>query len=196
VPYPYSFGVDKNDYHMPDYTEPIRLIKLLSEKGVKLINITVGNPFYNPHLVRPYNQGTYVPPVHPLQGVHLLLNAARTMQAAAPNAVIMAAGLTWLGQFAPNVMAGCIKEGWFKIGGFGRQAIAYPDFAADLLKNGAFTLRKMCHSCGLCAILLREGGTTGGTGCVSRDKEVYAPIYKKLMQLKPPAKSKEMAEHV
>ena len=112
APHPYAWGADKDDYRRPDYTEPARLVKLLWEKGVKLFGISVGNPYYNPHLTRPYDKGVYIPPVHPLEGVRLLLCAAKAMQAAAPEAVIMGAGLSWLRQFSPNVAAGCVEQGW------------------------------------------------------------------------------------
>jgi NADPH-dependent glutamate synthase beta subunit-like oxidoreductase/2,4-dienoyl-CoA reductase-like NADH-dependent reductase (Old Yellow Enzyme family) len=51
IPYPYGWGVDKDDYTKPDLTEPKKLIALLRERGVKLINITIANPYYNPHIV-------------------------------------------------------------------------------------------------------------------------------------------------
>jgi 2,4-dienoyl-CoA reductase-like NADH-dependent reductase (Old Yellow Enzyme family) len=191
--YPYSWGADRDNYHTPDYSEPTQLIRILWEKGVKLFGISLGSPYYNPHLTRPFNQGGYIPPVHPLEGVHLLLSAARTMQAAVPEAVIMNGGLSWLRQFAPNVAAGCIERGWAQLAGFGRQAIAYPGFAAEILKTGALDPRKTCEGCGQCTIIMRDGGCTG---CVVRDKEVYVPIYKAGREGKPPMKSKAVAEHI
>ena len=193
VPHPYAWGADKDDYHKPDYTEPARLVKLLWEKGVKLLAISAGNPYYNPHLTRPYDKGAYIPPVHPLEGVRLLLNAAKVMQAAAPEAVIMGAGLSWLRQFSPNVAAGCIEQGWLKLAGFGRQAIAYPDFAANLLKTGTLDSKKTCLACSQCTTIMRDGGCAG---CVPRDKEVYLPIYKKGREGKPPFESDSVAEHL
>jgi 2,4-dienoyl-CoA reductase-like NADH-dependent reductase (Old Yellow Enzyme family) len=120
------------------------------------------------------------------------LNAARTMQAAAPEAAIMSTGLTWLRQFAPNVAAACVQQGWFKLAGFGRQAFAYPDFAADLIRNGAFDSSKVCLTCSKCTTIMRDGGTTG---CVPRDASVYVPIYQKGREGKPPADSNQVAEH-
>jgi 2,4-dienoyl-CoA reductase-like NADH-dependent reductase (Old Yellow Enzyme family) len=193
MPHPYGWGTDKADYHTPDYTEPARLVKLLWEKGVKLFAISLGNPYYNPHLTRPYDKGGYIPPLHPLEGVRLLLNAAKVMQAAAPEAVIMGAGLSWLRQFSPNVAAGCVEQGWLKLAGFGRQAIAYPDFAANLLKAGALDPKKTCLSCSQCTTIMRDGGCAG---CVPRDKKVYAPIYKKGREGKPPFESDRVAEHL
>ncbi len=193
APYPYGWGADKDDFRRPDYSEPARLVKVLSDKGVKLFSITVGNPYYTPHLTRPYDKGSYLPPVHPLEGVALLLGAARAMQAAAPEAVIMSAGLSWLRHFSANVAAACIREGWFRLAGFGRQAIAYPHFAADLLKTGAFDPKKTCLSCSQCTAIMRDGGCAG---CVIRDKEVYGPIYKKGREGKAPFDSSEVAEHL
>ncbi len=193
VPHPYGWGADKDDYHKPDYTEPARLVKLLWERGVKLFAISVGNPYYNPHLTRPYDKGGYIPPVHPLEGVRLLLNAAKEMQTAAPGAVIMGAGLSWLRQFSPNVAAGCVEQGWLKLAGFGRQAIAYPDFAANLLKTGALDPKKTCLSCSQCTTIMRDGGCAG---CVPRDNKVYLPIYKKGREGKPPVESETVAEHL
>ena len=110
MPHPYRWGTDKDDYHKADFTEPSRLVKLLWEKGVKLFGISLGNPYYNPHLTRPYDKGGYVPPLHPLEGVRLLLEGAKAMQVAAPEAVIMGGGLSWLRQFSANVAAGCISR--------------------------------------------------------------------------------------
>ncbi len=193
VPYPYGWGADQNDFHKTDYTEPARLVQMLWEKGAKLLSISLGNPYYNPHLTRPYDKGGYIPPVHPLEGVRLLLNAAKVMQAAAPEAVIMGAGLSWLREFSANVAAGCVEQGWLKLAGFGRQAIANPDFAADLLKAGALDSKKTCLACSQCTTIMRDGGCAG---CVPRDKDVYLPIYKKGREGKPPFDSDTVAEHL
>ncbi|MHC4175070.1 MAG: oxidoreductase, partial [Planctomycetota bacterium] len=54
IPYPYGWGVDKDDYRRADLTEPKKLIGLLQERGVNLINVTIANPYYNPHVGRPF----------------------------------------------------------------------------------------------------------------------------------------------
>jgi 2,4-dienoyl-CoA reductase-like NADH-dependent reductase (Old Yellow Enzyme family) len=193
VPHPYSWGADKDDHRVPDYAEPARLVKLLWEKGVRLFGISLGNPYYNPHLTRPYDKGTYIPPSHPLEGVQLLLGAAKAMQVAAPEAVMMGAGFSWLRQFSPNVAAGCIEQGWLKLAGFGRQAIAYPDFATSLLKTGALDPKRTCLTCSQCTTIMRDGGCAG---CVPQDKDVYLPIYKSGREGKPPVESDRVAEHL
>lgn len=42
--------------------------------GVKLLNITMGNPYFNPHVNRPYSIGTYTVEEHPLEGVRRVLD--------------------------------------------------------------------------------------------------------------------------
>ncbi|MHC4509597.1 MAG: oxidoreductase [Planctomycetota bacterium] len=56
IPYPFGWAIDKEDYTKPDLTEPKKLIRLLHQRGVNLINITVANPYYNPHVGRPFNE--------------------------------------------------------------------------------------------------------------------------------------------
>jgi 2,4-dienoyl-CoA reductase-like NADH-dependent reductase (Old Yellow Enzyme family) len=50
----------------------------------------------------------------------------------------------------------------------GRGALAYPDFAADLIKRGRMSPRKACTTCSLCSFLLRRQERVG---CVVRDAE-------------------------
>ena len=58
--YPYGFGVSKEGGLAFDVTEPDWLIKELYKYGVRILNITMGNPYFNPHLNRPFAQGGYV----------------------------------------------------------------------------------------------------------------------------------------
>jgi 2,4-dienoyl-CoA reductase-like NADH-dependent reductase (Old Yellow Enzyme family) len=193
IPHPYGFGVNEEDHNKPDFSEPQRLARSLRDKGVKLINVTVGNPYYNPHVNRPYDQGTYTPPTHPLENVAVLLAADRAIQAAVPEVPVVGTGFSWLRQLGADVAAGCLEQGWFQLAGFGRQAFAYPDFAADLLATGRMQPEKVCVACGLCAMILRDGGTTG---CVVRDAGVYGPVFRAGREGKPLIDGSRIAEHV
>lgn len=193
IPYPYGWGVDQDDFHRPDTSEPVRLLKLLYEKGVRLANLSAGNPYYNPHIGRPYDIGAYLPPFHPLENAAMLLDAARDAQAALPDMAIVGTGFSWLRQFAPQLAAGAIEQGWFKLAGFGRQAFAYPDFARDCIHKGGFDAKKVCIACSKCTVIMRDSGRTG---CVIRDAQVYAPIYREGREGKGPAEAVHVAEHV
>ena len=193
VPYPYGWGVDQADFHRPDYTEPARLVGILAGMGVSLFNITCGNPYYNPHINRPYDAGSYRPPFHPLEGVATLLGAARAMQQAAGSAAVMATGFSWLRQWGVNVAAAAIRQGWFQLAGFGRLSFAYPDFARDVMNVGRLDAGKVCLACSKCTTIMRDGGTAG---CVLRDATTYAPIYRAGREGKPAVESAHLAENV
>ena len=193
IPYPYGWGVDEKDHRRPDLFEPVRLVRLLSKHGVRLVNITAGNPYYNPHVNRPYDTGPYVPVEHPLEGVARMITFARDVKRAVPKVTVVASGFSWLREFGAAVAAGCMREGWFDIAGFGRQAFAYPDFAADILDGGGMKRKRCCIACGKCSEIMRRGGTTG---CVIRDSGLYAPIYQELSEGKPSLVSHHVAEHV
>ena len=193
VPYPYGWGVDKTDFHQPNFYEPAELAARLGDAGVALINVTCGNPYYNPHINRPYDIGTYCPPFHPLEGVATLLGAARAIQTAAPSVAVMATGFSWLRQWGVNVAAAGVEQGWFQLAGFGRQSFAYPDFANDAIRNGKIEAGKVCLACSKCTTIMRDGGRSG---CVIRDSQTYAPIYRQGREGKEPVESIRPAENV
>ena len=82
--WPYGFGVSNDGSLDFDPKEPDMLIKELYKLGVRILNITMGNPYFNPHVNRPYAQGGYEPPEHPLAGVARMLEGIATMKKATP----------------------------------------------------------------------------------------------------------------
>jgi NADPH-dependent glutamate synthase beta subunit-like oxidoreductase/2,4-dienoyl-CoA reductase-like NADH-dependent reductase (Old Yellow Enzyme family) len=178
IPYPYGWAVDKNDYTKPDLTEPKKLLALLSQRNVPMINVTIGNPYYNPHYGRPYNEpvaGLYASPENPLAGVERMIRLTGEMQRAFPNIVLVGPGYSWLRHLMPYVGAAVLKNGSASIIGAGRMSLAYPDYAKDILTKGKLDPNKVCIACSACTQIMRDGGTTG---CVVRDNKVYGPIYK------------------
>lgn len=174
IQFPYGWGVDKEDHTKFDLAEPLKLIGILQDMGVKLINVTMGTPYYNPHVNRPYDNGEYIPDESQLKAVERLLDGAGEIQKQYPDMVVVGTGYSWLRHLAPYFAAGNIQNGNAKIVGFGRESFAYPTFAEDIIKNGAFDEKKCCIACGKCTELMRAHTTTG---CVIRDKEIYARLY-------------------
>jgi len=169
-PYPYGFGVHEGSLE-PDMTEPIRLVKELREEfHIPLINITMGNPYKNPHVNRPYDHGNYVPDEHPFEGLGRMMKGLDEIQKAIPDLPVLGSAFSYLRQYAPNLAAGMVGEGHCAMAGFGRMAFAYPDFVQDLRRNGVVDPKRVCVTCGGCAALLRAGTPAG---CVIRDREVY-----------------------
>lgn len=177
-PYPYGFGVSKDGSTAFDPTEPVWLLKELEKSDVELLNITMGNPYFNPHVNRPFASGGYEIDEHPLEGVARMLNGTAELKKQVPNIKIISSALSYLGAVAPNVAAGYIENGGFDFAGFGRTIFAYPDFAKDIINDGAMKKEKLCICCSKCTHIMRCPG--GTPGCVIRDKDVYLPIYKKL----------------
>mgnify|MGYP000902497365 FL=1 len=176
IPYPYGFGVDKENFQKYDMTEPIKLIKILHEKGMPIINLTMGNPYYNPHINRPFDKGPYVPSEHPLFGVARLSRGIAEVKKAVPDIVIIGSGYSYLREFSPYLAAGNIENGNVDIAGFGRESFAYPDFPSDIFNKGSMDPKKCCITCSKCTELMRAKSMTG---CVVRDSGIYAPLYKK-----------------
>jgi len=177
IPYPYGWGVDKNDYTKPDLTEPKKLIALLRQRGVRLINITAANPYYNPHMGRPFNEtivGGYEEPEHPLVGVSRLIKLAGQIQKEFGDIAIVGTGYSWLRTLLPNVAAASKANGLASIAGVGRMGFAYPDFAKDIITKGRMFAEKVCVACSACTQIMRDRGMTG---CVVRDNQVYGPIF-------------------
>ncbi len=175
--YPWGFGVDKSGSLDFDATEPIWLLKELRKLGVELIDISMGNPYFNPHTNRPFSQGPYEAPEHPLVGVARMLNGTKTLKENIPDMKFIASGVTFLGTCAPNVCAGYIENGDFDMAGFGRTIFAYPDFAKDVINNGCMEKSKCCIACSKCTVLMRSGSTPG---CVIKDK-LYTDLFREVV---------------
>lgn len=180
IPYPYGWGmVQKGGVMAPDLAEPIRLLKILRDKGVKIANISTSASRY-----LPFGEGLYAQrngaEINPYPGVYFLLDSTKKLKEAVPELLYVGTGLSWFEKFCGHVGAGCIKQGWFDIAGFGRQALAYPDYAKDLLTKGTLDIKNVCLLCDKCHELSMVGHTH--VGCVMRDKEHYLDLYRKKVQ--------------
>lgn len=176
--HPYGWGVDREDATLPDLTEPLRLVHFLKSMGAPMVNITIGNPYFNPFVNRPFDlptAGATVPPEHPLHGVARFVHVVRQVQQAFPDLPVIGGGFTWLRQFFPHVTAAAIQNGWMSLAGAGRMAFAYPEFARDIIQKSRLDTDHVCVACSACTQIMRDGGRTG---CVPRDSAIYEPIYK------------------
>lgn len=176
-PYPYGFGVGESGTEFCT-DEPERLIRELYSYGVRLLNITMGNPYFNPHVNRPFAKGGYEVAEHPLEGVARILKGTAKLKSLVPEMDIICSAVSYLGVAAPRVVAAFIKDSGFDFAGFGRTIFAYPDFARDIIDNGGLDKNKICICCSKCTEIMRKPG--GTPGCVIRDRDVYLPIYNKL----------------
>jgi 2,4-dienoyl-CoA reductase (NADPH2) len=176
--YPYGWGVDRNDFLKPDLAEPLELVGLLEKIGISVLNVSIGNPYFNPHVGRPYDfpiKGSDVPDEHPLFGLARFVEVYSAIQKKYPSLPVVGSGLGWLRQFMPLVAAALVRQGSATLIGQGRGMFAYPDSVNDILTKGEMDPAKCCVTCSACTQIMRDGGRTG---CVVRDKEVYGPEYR------------------
>lgn len=173
LPHPYGFGVDPERRHLPDMTEPLEVLRRMEALGAPLANITLGIPYTNPHLGRPFNKGVpggSLPPEHPLMGIARFQRVTGELQAALPDLPLVGTGYSWLRHFFPFVGAGALASGRVSVVGLGRMAFAYPDFPRDLAEKGHLDPKKVCVGCSGCSHLMRLGRSTG---CIVRDGDTY-----------------------
>lgn len=176
--YPYGFSVKEGEGITPDYTEAKKLMGQLVDAGAGIINMTMGNPYFNPHVNRPFARGTYQPPEHPIKGVERMLKGIAEIKAVIKDTPVISSGLSYLGMVSPNVAAAFIEQGGFDFAGFGRETFANPDTAKNICRDGKLDEAKLCITCGKCTEIMRAGGTPG---CIIRDGGTYMPIYNKFV---------------
>lgn len=168
--YPYGFGVDKDNNI--DLTETKKIISALSDMGIELINLTLGNPYLIPHINRPCLNSPEPGEV----GEKRIYGVTKELQQAFPDMKFIMSGLSFMGRDSIDYAEKALEDGAVIFAGFGRMSFCYPTFYADYLKNGELDKSKCCLACGKCTELMRHGAVAG---CPVRDTEVYLPIYRK-----------------
>ena len=176
--YPYGFGVNEGQGITPDFTEAKMLAKILEANGIDLLDFTMGNPYFNPHVNRPYSKGGYEAPEHPMYGVYRMLEGISEVKKEI-NVPVISSGISFLGSESANVCAGYVSKGKFDFAGYGRETLAYPDCANAITSGANLDPKKLCICCSKCTEIMRKPG--GTPGCVIRDGEVYLPLYQKLV---------------
>ncbi|MFQ5834537.1 MAG: FAD-dependent oxidoreductase [bacterium] len=178
IPHPWGWGMKKDGSLEADLSDPANLIKELREAGVEIINIAVGNPYYNSHLERPYDHpiaGGYLSEEHPLKTISRNIDITCEISRKASGVHFVGTGFSWLRQFFPNVGVAMIQKGWISFIGVGRAALANPNFANELLKNKDLAPEKLCITCSSCIQMMKDGAQVG---CAVRDSKIYGPIYR------------------
>lgn len=173
VPAPYGYGIVKEEDRLKaDLSETIQICLMLCERGVKLINISASSPAQ--HLF-----GSDPADSHYYKYVSSadLLYAVKVLKEAVPEVIFMGTGLSAFKDLGAEIGAGGIQDGWFDIAGFGRQGLAYPAFANDILNGVGMDEKKCCTGCNNCFQLMDPGHTMAG--CIVRDRDVYFSLYKK-----------------
>src|ERR1051325_9243440 len=182
TPYRGSFGVTPINPFEPELTEPKKLIGLIRDLGVVLLNVSMGNPYSNPHIGRPADTPPldgYESPEHCALGVHRHYMATEELQKAFPDVPMMGTGYSWLQWLMCDSAEANLRRGRCQIAGFGRGALAYPDFMRDLADGKGMVKAKVCITVSYCTALMRfkhNPQRQYETGCVPRDS-YYAALF-------------------
>ena len=158
VPYPYGFGTTAEGEL--DLTEPDLLLERLVEEGIQMLNVTVGNPYYNPHVNRPYRKGGYIPPETPAEGLARFEVIEKHVKEKFPALTVVGSGLSYYRDDLMEQAQRQLAEGICDLVGFGRMWLAYPAFYRDY-REGKFTPKKCCVACSKCTELMRAGQVSG-----------------------------------
>ncbi len=175
LPYRYGFGLNPERPTEPDLTEPFDLLRLCDQLGIRLINISAGTPYYNPHIQRPARYPPcdgYNPPEDPLIGCARQIEAVTRCKREFPHLVLVGTAYSYLQEYLSHVAQAQVRRGHVDFVGIGRLSFAYPDYPHDLLFEGTIKRKRLCRTDSDCTTSMRNRLVSG---CYP-----YDPFYKSL----------------
>ncbi len=195
LPYRYGFSVNPNNPVDYDLTETFQFAELCSQLGVKILNLSAGSPYYNPHIQRPaaYPPSDGYQPAHdPLIDVARQLNVVRQLKThlnkkLTPNSKLLAPILigtaySYLQEYLPHVAQYVVRNGWTDMVGLGRMVLSYPNILAEAVEKGSITPKQICRTFSDCTTAPRNGMISG---CYPLDKYYSAkPEFQQLKEVK------------
>ncbi len=209
LPYRYGFGVDQQNPVAYDLTETFQFADLCTKLGVKLLNLSAGSPYYNPHIQRPaaYPPSDGYQPAHdPLIDVARQLGVVRQVKAhlaksqstkakgqnendsssafglRSSSLALVGTAYSYLQEYLPHVAQYVVRNGWTDMVGLGRMTLSYPDILADATTKGTLTPRFVCRTFSDCTTAPRNGLKSG---CYPLDEYYKAkPEYGQLKEIK------------
>ena len=140
------------------------VLSALEAMNVRLICVTAGSPYYNPHMQRPAlfpPLDGYLPPEDPLRGVARQIQATAELKRRFPGLVIVGSGYSYLQEWLPNVAQHAVANGLTDVVGVGRMVLAYPDLPADVLRGAPLRRKSICRTFSDCTTGPRLGKVSG-----------------------------------
>ena len=195
LPYHYGFSVNPNNPVDYDLTETFQFAELCAQLDVKILNLSAGSPYYNPHIQRPaaYPPSDGYQPAHdPLIDVARQLNVVRQIKAhltqtqdarrqtQAP--ILIGTAYSYLQEYLPHVAQYVVRNGWTDMVGLGRMVLSYPNMLAEAVEKGSLTNKLICRTFSDCTTAPRNGMISG---CYPLDKYYSAkPEFQQLKEVK------------
>lgn len=161
--YRYAFGGDGTGVGI-DLAESKRMLDRLAALDVRLVCVSCGSPYYNPHIQRPAlfpPSDGYFPPEDPLAGVARQVQATAELKRCRPDLAVVGSGYSYLQEWLPNVAQAVVREGMADFIGLGRMVLSYPELPADVLAGRPLQRKRICRTFSDCTTGPRNGLVSG-----------------------------------
>ncbi len=162
--YPYAFGGDPCCPLTIQLDETVQFLALLEALDVKLVCLTAGSPYYNPHIQRPAlfpPSDGYALPEDPLISVTRQIQTVATLKKHFPNLTLVGSAYSYLQEWLPHVAQYVVRTGMADFVGLGRIILSYPEFPADVLAGRPLDRRRICRTFSDCTTAPRHGMVSG-----------------------------------
>lgn len=162
-PYRYAFGGDGSGVGY-DLTEPFAFMDMLAELDIELVCVTVGSPYYVPHIQRPAlfpPSDGYQPPEDPLAGVARQVAVVRQLKQHRPDLAVVGSGYSYAQEWLPNIGQHVVRTGQADFVGLGRMVLSYPELPADVLAGRPLQRTRICRTFSDCTTAPRKGLVSG-----------------------------------
>ena len=183
--YEYAFGVNSANPVHYEFDEAKEFLRLLRKLGIRMVNISAGSPYYNPHIQRPAlfpPSDGYQPPEDPLIGCARQIEFTGEIKKQFPDLVIVGTAYSYLQEYLPHVAQWAVRTGRTDAVGLGRMTLAYPTLPSDTLRNGRMETKRLCRTFSDCTTGPRNGLVSG---CYPLDPYYrQRPEAQKLKQIK------------
>jgi len=164
IPYLWGFGLDPLNPVQEDFSEPLLFLSLLEKLNIRLVNLTAGSPYYNPHIQRPAlfpPTDGYQPPEDPLVGVARQMEMTRVLKQRFPTLIFVGSAYSYLQNFLPHVAQAAVREGWVDVVGLGRMVLTYPELVWDATGGQPISHKRICRTFSDCTTAPRKGLPSG-----------------------------------
>jgi 2,4-dienoyl-CoA reductase-like NADH-dependent reductase (Old Yellow Enzyme family) len=162
--YRYAFGADAENPLQIDLTETCQFLSLLDQLGIKLVCVSAGSPYYNPHIQRPAlfpPSDGYEPPEDPLVGVARQIKVVSELKARFPQTCMIGSGYSYLQEWLPNVGQSYVRTNQVDFVGLGRLVLSYHDLPFDVLNGNPLQTKRLCRTFSDCTTGPRNGLVSG-----------------------------------
>jgi 2,4-dienoyl-CoA reductase-like NADH-dependent reductase (Old Yellow Enzyme family) len=162
--YGHGLGILEDERMDEALAESRRIIETLRNRGIRMICVTAGSPYYCPHIQRPAAFPPidgYEPPEDPLRGVARQIDATARLKRAFPDLVFVGSAYSYLQEWLPNVGQYNVRNGLTDFVGLGRMALSYPDLPADVLSGAPLKRKVICRTFSDCTTGPRMGLVSG-----------------------------------